>query len=151
MPEDVRLEALRRVAARPALEAELVVMLADSNWNWSDEALSLVVRLDFRPSEGFVVTIHDALMTMAGQLTTASREVTFERDMWFDREASRRLTLALEVAEKIAVSTGADVRDAIDALVAAASLFAGSDAERLFLSKAAETKARIGAALIRSR
>lgn len=147
VPDDVRVAALRRITARPTLEAELVRMLADSNWNWSDEALSLIVRLDFRPSEGLVVSIHAALDAMAAQLTEASREVTFERDRWFDREAYRRLTMALAVADKMADITGADMRNAIDELVAAAALFAGSEAERLFMAEAAKTKAHIGATL----
>ena len=146
VPDDVRIEALRRVAARPMLEAEVVRMLADSNSNWSDEALSLIARLDFRPSDALVAPVRDALAAMAMQVTEASKEVTFERDRWFDREA-QRLNVALAVAEKMADSTGADLRDAIDGLVRAAALFAGSETERSFAAKSAEAKAHIGAIL----
>jgi hypothetical protein len=143
VPDDVRIEALRRVAVRPTLEADLTRALADSNWNWSDEALSLIVRLPFQPSAGLVQPVHAALADMAAQLMQASREVTYEHDKWLDDYQTFRLATALQVAEKMADAAGADLRNDIDAIARAVALFPKSETARSFPAKAAETKAHI--------
>src|SRR5262249_47951886 len=65
VPADVRAEALRRIAARPQLEAELARALASDNGNWSAEALSLIVRVPFVPSASIVPPVRDAVAAYA--------------------------------------------------------------------------------------
>jgi hypothetical protein len=147
VPPDVRAEARRRIAARPQTEADLAQALASDNGNWSAEALWLIVKLPITPSRALVSPVRDMLAAFAEQLTLESKDVASDGGKRLDDYPSYRLEVILQVAERLAESAGADLRDSIDGVVRAVALYPKSDTAHWFPAKAADAKARIGKTL----
>ncbi len=143
VPDDVRIEALRRIAARPQLEAELGEALASDNGNWSEAALALIVRLPFTPSASLVAPVRTAISAYAGHLVEALRYVT-DGDERIDEYMS---DVVLKVAIQLAESSNADLSDSIDEVAHAMAQYRTSAATRSFAAHSAETKARISSIL----
>ena len=59
-PDDVRLEAMRRIAARPNLDAELVAVLGSENPLWAGEGVRFVADLPITPSPALVDAVRGA-------------------------------------------------------------------------------------------
>jgi hypothetical protein len=147
VPPDVRAEARRRIAARPQTEVDLAQALASDNGNWSAEALWLIVKLPITPSRALVSPVRDMLAAFAEQLTLESKDVASDGGKRLDDYPSYRLEVILQVAERLAESAGADLRDSIDGVVRAVALYPKSDTAHWFPAKAADAKARIGKTL----
>ena len=147
VPPDVRAEARRRIAARPQTEADLAQALASDNGNWSAEALWLIVKLPITPSRALVSPVRDMLAAFAEQLTLESKDVASDGGKRLDDYPSYRLEVILQVAERLAESAGADLRDSIDGVVRAVALYPKSDTAHWFPAKAADAKARIAKTL----
>jgi hypothetical protein len=154
-PEDIRTEALRRIALRPQLEAELAEALSSSNTLWTREALWLVATAPFKPSAALEKPLRDALAIITeevGQRSTATVERqsgTVPDDKALDnyegyslQSPKGTLQSTLAVAERMAADD-VDMRDAIDAMQRAAARSAKSDAARYFPGQAAAAKERI--------
>ena len=99
VPDDVRIEALRRIAARPQLEAELGEALASDNGNWSEAALALIVRLPFTPSASLVAPVRSAISAYTGHLVEALRYVTDGDERIDEYMSDVVLKVAIQLAE----------------------------------------------------
>ncbi len=147
MPEDVRTEALRRIALRPDLEAELAEILASPNTLWTREGLLLMTKIPFKPSERLEQPVRTALAVVSAEIR--ERPATDERDgdKAVDLYESYTLRSTLSVAEQMAESAGVDLRDAIDTMQQAVAASKTSQAARSFPGQAAAAKAWIAAIL----
>jgi hypothetical protein len=146
VPDDVRLEALRRIAARPQLEAELATALASDNAAWSEAVLALIISLPFTPSATLVRPVTDAITAYADRLQEGATMSTATDDR-LDRYEGYELDTVLKLSVRMAESNGADLRDAIDAVARAVALYPKSATAQSFLRRAAETRAQISQAV----
>ena len=155
VPEDVRTEALRRIALRPRLEAELAEALASDNTLWTRAVLRLIAAVPLQPSAALEQPLRAALAVITEEVrarSTATRyrqNETVPDDRALDnyegyslQSTSGTLQTSLAVAERMAAA-GVDMRDTIDAMQQAAALSTKSDAARYFPAQAAAAKARI--------
>jgi hypothetical protein len=152
VPDDVKIEARRRVVARPQFEAELAEALDNvGNYPWSEQALALILILPFRPSPVLADPARHAIAGFANRMTRESKDVTYDGDKYIDRYYSYRLDDMLRVAERMAKTAGADLGDSIDAVVSAVALYPKSDSARTYPAKAAASKKRIAQILAAGR
>lgn len=155
VPPDIRAEALRRIALRPQLEAELTEALASDNTLWTREILRLVATVPFQPSAALEQPLRAALAVITEEVrarSTATRyrvneEVPDDRAIdnyegYSLQSPSGTLQSTLIVAERMAAA-GVDMRDTIDAMAQAAVLSRKSDAAKYFPAQAAAAKERI--------
>jgi hypothetical protein len=155
VPADVQTEALRRIALRPRLEAELAEALASDNTLWTRAVLRLIAALPVQPSAALEQPLRAALAVITDEVrawSTATRyrqNETVPDDRALDmyegysqQSTSGTLQTTLAVAERMAAA-GVDLRDAIDAMQQAAALSTKSEAARYFPAQAAAAKARI--------
>ena len=144
VPPDVQAEAMRRVAARPRLETELAEVLRNvGNYPWSQEGLSLVVRLPFKPSPALAEPVRVAIGGIADRLTREAKDVTYDGDKRIDRYERYTIDDVLAVAERMAETAGVDLGDSIDAVVRAVALYPKSEAAREYPAKAVAARKHI--------
>jgi hypothetical protein len=125
--KDRREAALRRLAARPTLEADLAKDLVSpaDNARDSDIAFLLVERVQFTPAADLEAPLRAAMSRIAAEM----RKAGFG-DAWSDDSAtldsyirsgfSERLAASLVIARRMADSAGVDLRDALGELQSAA-------------------------------
>jgi len=119
-PEDVRQPALRRLAARPTLEPDLIAALGAPDTGSpdaatdSERAFLLVAALPFEPSAAFGEPVRARIGRLAREIRTlrqpgSSNDFDDYVDSWYDE----RLAAALVMSKKIAASAGVDLSDAL--------------------------------------
>jgi hypothetical protein len=126
-PDDIRLEALRRIAARPDLEAELLAVLNSENDLWAAEGVRLVADLPFVPSATLAGAVRKRLDAYAADLREGAKTVTYEGDKRLDYYERSRLSESLAASRRLAEAVGADLRPQIAALQQAVALYPKSD------------------------
>jgi hypothetical protein len=141
---DVREEALRRLAARPQLEADLSEALASDNENWSAEALRLIVRVPFAPSAALAQPVRDAIDSYTDRLMRESNIADRDGDKRLDYYEGYTLGVILKVAERMADSAGVDLSGSIDAVARAVALYPRSDVAHSFPAQEGAAKSRVG-------
>jgi hypothetical protein len=146
-PEDVRLEALRRMSQRPNLEAEVIQVLNSANDLWAAEGVRFVADLDFKPSAAVATATSQRLATYAADLAKGATVVTYDGDKRLDYYERSKLLDSLKAARRVAQTAGADLRPQIDALSRAVALYPKSDMAREFPREAETAKTQIAAAL----
>jgi hypothetical protein len=83
-PDDIRLEAMRRIAARPNLEAELIEVLNSDNHLWAAEGVRLAAELPFVPSAALAEAVRQRLDAYATDLREGAKTVTYDGDKRLD-------------------------------------------------------------------
>ncbi|MBI3707905.1 MAG: hypothetical protein HY246_09545 [Proteobacteria bacterium] len=153
MPEDLRNEALRRIAARPTLEADLVAGLASKNPLWVQEVLSLIELAPFAPSATLAEPVRAAIIALADDVRqSATTARSDERDKYVDLYFPSRLARVNSVARRMADSAGIDMRDAVDAMRrAVVEAYPKSMAARAYPKEANDTARQIEKALAAKR
>jgi hypothetical protein len=117
--------ALKRLAARPTLEADLAKDLLsrnkyDSFARYSDIAFLLVARVQFAPSAALEAPLRDAMSRIATEMRKAGPGDTWPGDAdtldsYIRSEYAERLTASLVIAKRMAAA-GVDLRDALGEL-----------------------------------
>jgi hypothetical protein len=144
LPEDVRIEALRRIGLRPNIDAELAEALTTDNTLWTREALSLVANVPFKPSPVLEKPVRDALAIITEEIRQrATAADNRDGDKAVDYYETSTLRACLGAAERMADSPGSDLRDRLDQLQQVVALYPKSDAARSFPAQLAAAKARI--------
>jgi hypothetical protein len=146
-PDDIRLEAMRRIAARPNLDAELIAVLASENENWAAEGVRYVAELSFSPSPALAEAVRQRLDAYAKQLADGAKVVTYDGDKRLDYYERSQLREALAAARRLAEVPGADLRPQVEALQRAVVLYPKSEMAGQFPREAAETQKYIAARL----
>jgi hypothetical protein len=139
-PDDIRLEAMRRIAIRPNLEAELAAVLNSENHLWAAEGVRLVAELQFVPSAALAEVVRKRLDAYATGLREGAKTVTYDGDKRIDYYEQSRLREALAVSRRLAEATGADLRPQIDAVQAAVALYPKAETAARFPREAAAAK-----------
>lgn len=147
VPDDVRLEAWRRIAARPNLDAELIAVLGSENPLWAQEGVRFTADLQFSPSPALAEAVRARIDAYARTLTEEAKVVTYDGDKRLDYYEGSRLRESLRAARRLADLPRADLRPQIDALVQAVALYPKSETANRFPREAAETQKQITAAL----
>ncbi len=146
-PDDIRLEALRRIAARAKLEAELVAVLNSENHLWAAEGVRLVADLAFVPSTTLAEAVRKRLDAYAASLREGAKTVTYDGDKRLDYYEQSRLREALAASRKVAEAAGADFRPQIDAIQQAVALYPKSETAGRFPREADAARKEIAAIL----
>ncbi len=120
--DEMREAALRRLAARPTLEADLAKDLVSKNlYNSfardSDIAFLLVARVQFAPSPALEAPLRTAMSRIAAEMRKAGPGATWHGDAeilnsYIRSGFGERLTASLAVARRMA-DAGVDLRDAL--------------------------------------
>jgi hypothetical protein len=150
-PDDIRLEALRRIALRANLEAELVAVLKSENHLWAAEGVRLVADLEFVPSAALADAVRQRLDRYAAGLRDGTKSITYDGDKRIDYYEQSRLREALAVSRRLAEASGVDLRPQIEAIRGAVSLYPKSETAGRFPGEAAAAARAVGAALARRR
>ena len=146
-PDDMRLEALRRIGQRANLETELSNVLASTNNLWAAEGVRLVADVPFEPSATLAQAVARRLDAFADELEAGAKVVTYDGDKRLDYYERSNFRNALAAAKRVAESAGADLRPQIDALVKMTALYPKSDVAHDFPREAADAKKLIAAIL----
>jgi hypothetical protein len=146
-PDDIRRAAMRRIAARPNLEAELVAALRSSNPLWAAEGVRLVADLPFVPLPTLAEAVRGRLDAYAASLRDGAATVTYDGDKRVDYYEQSRLREALAVSRRMADAVGADFRPQIDAIGQAVARYPKSETAGRFPKEAAAARQAIAAAL----
>jgi hypothetical protein len=146
-PEDVRVEALRRMSQRPNLEAEIIQVLNSANDLWAAEGVRFVADLDFKASRAVADATGARIAQYAAALEEGSKSVTYDGDKRLDYYERSKLLNALKAARRVAETAGVDLRAQIDALSRAVALYPKSDMAREFPREASAAKKQIEATL----
>ena len=146
-PDDVRLEAMRRIAARPNLDAELVEVLGSENPLWANEGVRFVADLAFTPSPALAEAVRRRLDAYAQTLTDEAKVVTYDGDKRLDYYERSNLGNALKAARRLAEVSRADLRPQIAALRRAVALYPNSDMATSFPREAEAAEKAIAARL----
>src|SRR5947207_15475519 len=119
-PEDVRQPALRRLAARPTLEPDLITALAAPDTGSPDAAIDseraflLPAAIPFEPSAALGEPLRARIARLAREIRTLRQpRSSNDCDDYVDRRYDARLAAALARAKKLAASAGADLSDAL--------------------------------------
>jgi hypothetical protein len=148
VPADVRAEALRRIAARPTLEADLTAALTNENTLWSNEALSLMLQLAFKPSPALEAPVRTAFAHWTAALRDKSNDTGGDGDRYVDLYQTPQLGRALSVTKLMAEQSGIDLGDALDAIQqAVVEVYPTSSAAASFPGEVADMKRQIRAIL----
>jgi hypothetical protein len=147
LPDDIRLEAMRRIGLRPNIDAELIHVLASENDNWAAAGVSYVVELAIKPSPELAEATRRYLEAYARSLTEGAKLVTYDGDKRLDYYEQSRLRDALAVAQKLAETNRIDLRPQVEALRQAVALYPKSDTAARFPREAVETQKQIAARL----
>lgn len=146
-PDDMRLEALRRIGQRANLEAELKNVLASANKLWAAEGVRLVSDVPFQPSASLAQAVAGRLDAYAAELEAGAKLVTYDGDKRLDYYERSNFHNALAASKRVAESAGADLRPQIDVLVKMVALYPKSDVAHEFPREAADAKKQIAALL----
>jgi hypothetical protein len=147
MPEDIREEAMRRIAARPDLDAELISALESDNPNWANEGVHLVAELAITPSPALAEAVRRRLDAYAKALVDDSKVVTYDGDKRLDYFEPIRLRDTLKAARKLAETNRADLRPQLEAVRQAVALYPKSDTAVRYPPEVDETQKQIAALL----
>jgi len=117
--------ALRRLAARPTVEADLARDLVSSYARDSDVAFLLVERVRFAPSTALEAPLRTAMSRIAGEMRKAGFGEAWPGDSatldsYIRSGFAERLAASLVIARRMADSAGVDLRDALGELQSAA-------------------------------
>ncbi len=152
LPEDVRAEALRRIALRPHLEAELSDALASENTLWVREALSLIDRVPFTPSVALEKPVRTAMAVVTAEIRQRQNAAPqtgsgdLQGDGAIDAYETSTLRSVLGAARRM-TEARVDLRPSITDLEQAVTLYPTSNAAHDFPAQAAAAKARIAESL----
>lgn len=146
-PDDIRLEAMRRIAMRPNLDAELIAVLASQNENWAAEGVRFVAELDFTASPPLAEAVKRRLDAYAQGLSEGAKIVTYDGDKRLDYYEQSRLRESLAAARRLAEAPGVDLRPQVQAIRQAVALYPKSETAQRFPREAAETEKQIAARL----
>jgi hypothetical protein len=146
-PEDIRLEAMRRIAARPNSDAELIAVLGSGNGNWAAEGVRFVAELAIAPSPALAEAVKVRLNAYASDLTEAAKFTTYDGDKRLDYYEQSRLRDALAVSRRLADVSRVDLRPQIEAIRKAVALYPKSETAGRFPREAAEAQKHIAAHL----
>ena len=72
-PDDIRQAALRRLAARPTLEPNLIAALGSSDAELADDTFLVVAAIPFQPSAALEAPIHAWIGRLADKIRTVRR------------------------------------------------------------------------------
>lgn len=128
-PKAMRETALRRIAARPTLEADLATDLVSSYPRDADIAFLLVERVEFTPSAALETPLRSAMARIEAEMKKASFGDKWPAkqgedeilDSYIKTGFAERLAASLTIARRMAASTGVDLRDALHQLQSTAS------------------------------
>lgn len=128
-PKPMRETALRRIAARPTLEADLATDLVSSYPRDADIAFLLVERVEFTPSAALETPLRSAMARIEAEMKKASFGDKWPAkqgedeilDSYIKTGFAERLAASLTIARRMAASTGVDLRDALHQLQSTAS------------------------------
>lgn len=128
-PKEMRIAALRRLAARPNLDAELAAGLVSSYGRDSDIAFLLVERVDFTPSAALEMPLRRAMARIGAEMRKASFGDKWPAkqgeddilDSYIKSGFAERLTASLTIARRMAAGPGVDLRDSLHELQGTAS------------------------------
>ena len=154
-PEDVRQPALRRLAARPTLEPDLIAALAAPDSGSPDAAVDseraflLPAAIPFEPSAALGEPLRARIARLAQEIRTlrqpgSSNDFDNYIDSWYEE----RLAAALVISKKIAGSAGVDLSDALrDLQSAVVEAYPKSKSARTYPGQVAATTKQIEAIL----
>jgi len=146
-PDDIRLEAMRRIALRPNIDAELIAVLGSENDNWAAEGVRYVAELAIKPSPALAEATRRRLDAYAKSLVEGAKIVTYDGDKRLDYYEQSQLRDALAAARKLAETNRADLRPQVEAIRGAVALYPKSDTAGRFPREATETQKQIAARL----
>jgi hypothetical protein len=138
---------MRRIAARPDLDAELIAVLASENPLWAQEGVRFAADLEFSPSPALAEAVRTRLDAYAKTLTDEAAIVTYDGDKRLDYYEASRLREGLRAARRLADVPRADLRPQIAALRRAVALYPKSDMASRFPREADEAEKYISARL----
>jgi hypothetical protein len=156
--DEMRDTALRRLAARPTLQADLAQDLVskdryDSLAHDSDTAFLLVARVQFVPGAALEAPLRMAMSRIAAEMRrtgpgdkwTADSDIL---DSYIRSDYAERLTASLGVAKKMAEGPGVDLRDALGELqTTAISAYPKTKTAETYRRDVSATDTAIGAIL----
>lgn len=130
--DEMRETALRRLAGRPTLEADLAKDLVSSydSYRDADIAFLLVARVEFTPTAALEMPLRSAMARIGAEMRKASFGDKWPAkqggedeilDSYIKSEFADRLTASLAIAKRMAAGPGVDLRDALHELQATAS------------------------------
>jgi hypothetical protein len=120
--DEMRETALRRLAARPTLEADIATDLVASYARDSDIAFLLVARVQFAPSAALEAPLRSAVARIVAEIRRAGPGDRWQPepgdhneilDSYIRTDFSERLAASLTIATRMADSAGVDLRDAL--------------------------------------
>ena len=147
LPEDIREEAMRRIAVRPDLDAELISVLESDNPSWASEGVHFVAELAITPSPALAEAVRRRLDACAKALIDDSKVVTYDGDKRLDYFEPVRLRDALKTACKLAETNRSDLRPQLEAIRLAVALYPKSDTAVRYPREVDETQKQIAALL----
>jgi hypothetical protein len=129
--DEMRAEALRRLATRPTLEADIAKDLVASYTPDADIAFLLVARVQFAPSGALEMPLRRAMSRIEAEIRKAGLQPGSNwpkssgddevLDSYIKSGYSERLTASLVIATRMADSAGVDLRDSLRELESAAT------------------------------
>jgi hypothetical protein len=148
-PDDIRQAALRRLAARPTLEPDLIAALGSSNAELADDTFLVVAAIPFQPSAALEAPIRAWIGRLADKIRMVRRPgEDSDYDTYVDRWFADHLAAALAVSKKMAENAGVDLSDALrDLQSAIAEAYPKSDAAKTYPRAVAAERAHIDATL----
>jgi hypothetical protein len=153
-PDDIRQAALRRLAIRPTLEPDLVVVLGSSevgssSMEWTDQAFLAVAAIPFQPSAALEAPLRRRIGRLAEVIRTVRRpEADSDYDTYVDRWFDDRLAAALVISRKMAQSAGVDLSDSLHDLQSAIiEAYPKSNAAKTYPGQVAAAAKQIEAAV----
>jgi hypothetical protein len=149
IPDDMRAATLRRLAARPTLEVDLIAALEQPDADFADNTLLVVAALSFQPSAALAAPLRAEIARLAHEIRT-TREPRSGNDFgsYLDSFYEDRLAAMLVVSKKMADSAGADLSDALrDVASAIAEAYPDSRSATSYPREVAAAGAHIEAAL----
>ncbi len=147
--DDIRQAALRRLAARPTLERDLIAALGSADTELADDTLLVVAAIPFQPSAALEAPIRTWIGRLADKIRTVRRTgEDSDYDTYVDRWFAERLAAALAVSKKMAENAGVDLSEALrDLQSAIAEAYPKSDAAKTYPRAVAVARAHIDTTL----
>jgi hypothetical protein len=155
--DKMRDTALRRLAARPTLEADIARDLVASDARDSDIAFLLVARVQFSPSAALEAPLRSVMARIVAEIRRAGPADKWTPepgdhnailDSYIRTDFGERLAASLVIATKMADSAGVDLRDALRELQSTAiEAYPKTKSAENYQRDVATTDRRIEAAL----
>jgi hypothetical protein len=148
-PDDIRQAALRRLAARPTLEPDLIAALGSPDAELADDTFLVVAAIPFQPTAALESPIRAWIGRLADKIRTVRRAgEDSDYDTYVDRWFAERLAAVLTVSKRMAENAGVDLSDALrDLQSAIAVAYPKSDAAKTYPRAVAAERARIDVTL----